>query len=254
MPCGSPSAVRAATFSIVPPLVIAIFAGFVVLAIVGGIFAARAARRRRDALAALAAELGIAFAERADYGHGKRYPQFGIFQRGSDRYAYNTLSGTIDLFGDQLGGPCELVCGDFHYEEESGSGDDRSTTNYDFSYLIVHPPWSTPSLLIRREGFFDKLKGALGFEDIDFESEEFSRTFYVSSSDKRFAYDVLHPRMMEFLLAERPPTLTLADDALCVSDGGSSRTWSPETFHRQLAFLRKFCELWPRHLVKDLNT
>ena len=67
----------------------------------------------------------------------------------------------------------------------------------------IYPFRNVPDLLIRPEGFFDKVAGAFGFDDIDFESEEFSRAFFVKSSDKRFAYDVLHPRMLELLMAER---------------------------------------------------
>lgn len=232
-----------------PSFVFVVLGGFVVLAIVGGILASRAARTRRDALAALAAELGIEFDPRPDHRHDDRYAQFAIFRRGDDRYAYNTLAGTIDLFGRR----CHVACGDYHFEEETGSGDDKSTSTYRFSYLIVHPPWATPSLLVRREGFFDKVKGALGFDDIDFESEEFSRTFFVQSPDKRFAYDVLHPRVMELLLAERPPTLAIEDGVLCIGNGGSS-TWEPAAFRRHLQFLRQFCALWPRHLIKDLES
>jgi hypothetical protein len=41
----------------------------------------------------------------------------------------------------------------------------------------------------------------VGIEDIDFESAEFSSKFCVKSPDRRWAYDVIHPRLMEFLLA-----------------------------------------------------
>ena len=116
--------------------------------------------------------------------------------------------------------------------------------------LLERAEWPAPTLLVRPEGLFDKLKGAIGFDDIDFESEEFSRKFYVQSSDKRFAYDVLHPRMMEFLLKEQPDALDLEGGALCVSDG--SRLWEPDDFRARLDFVRRFCELWPRHLLVDL--
>lgn len=40
-----------------------------------------------------------------------------------------------------------------------------------------------------------------GVDDIDFESAQFSREFRVKSPDKKWAYDVLHQRTMEFLLS-----------------------------------------------------
>jgi hypothetical protein len=224
-----------------------VIAGFVALAIGLGVLAWRAHRARLAALQALADELGFAFDPGEDRDHDDQYAQFAIFRRGHSRKAFATLHGAMELFGRR----CRVLAGDFSYEEDSGSGKDSSTTTYTFSFVIVHPPWPSPSLVVRPEGLFDKLKGALGFDDIDFESEAFSRAFWVQSDDKRFAYDVLHPRMMEFLLAERPPMLEIEQGVLCVADG--SRRWSPEQFRAHLDFVTRFCELWPRHLVQELQ-
>ncbi|MFT4515969.1 MAG: hypothetical protein ACI89X_000251 [Planctomycetota bacterium] len=207
-----------------------------------------AEKKRQEALAGLAQELGLQFDPGLDHGHDDEYAQFEIFRRGHSRVARNTLHGSITLFDRS----CHLVAGDYRYKVTSGHGKNRSTRTYKFSYLIVHPPWDTPPLLIRPEGVFDKIKGVFGFDDIDFESAEFSRKFYVKSDDKRFAYDVLHPRMMEFLLATRPPMIDIEDGAICLSDG--SRRWDPEQFKAQIKFLGEFCEQWPRHLLKDLNS
>jgi len=211
-------------------------------------FGWKAEQERKSALAEFAERLGLRFNPEDDASHDEHYEQFEIFRRGHSRVAKNTMTGLLDLFGR----PCRVRCGDFRYKVTRQSGKNRSTSTYRFSYVIVHPPWDTPGLLIRPEGVFDKIAGAFGFDDIDFESVEFSKRFYVKSSDKRFAYDVLHPRMMEFLLAETPPMLDIEDGALCLSDG--DRRWDPPTFERQLAFVRNFAELWPRHLVKDLET
>ncbi len=210
-------------------------------------FAWQADQARKQALAAFAAELGLSFDPAHDSDHDDEYAQFEIFRRGHSRVAKNTMQGRIELFGR----PCRVRCGDFRYRVTTSSGKSTRTTTHRFSYLIVHPPWQTPPLLVRPEGVFDKLKGAFGFDDIDFESDEFSRQFFVKSTDKRFAYDVLHPRMMEFLLAARPPMLDIENGALCLSDG--ARRWDPAGFRRQLGFVREFCGLWPRHLVKDME-
>jgi hypothetical protein len=207
----------------------------------------QAEQARLRALQALAAELGLRFDAGEDHGHDDEYPQFELFRRGHSQVATNTLHGRVQLFDR----PCTVVAGDFRYKVTSGSGKSRRTRTCRFSYLIVHPPWPTPALLIRPEGLFDRVKGVFGFDDIDFESDEFSRRFWVKSSDKRFAYDVLHPRMMEFLLAAQPPMLDIEGGALCLADG--QRRWEPTDFRRQLAFARGFCERWPRHLLKDLE-
>ena len=219
----------------------------IVLVAVLAYFAWQAEKKRREALAAFARRHGLSFDPDADSSHDERYAQFELFRRGHSRVARNTMAGEVELFAR----PCRLCCGDFRYKVTSGSGKHRRTTTHDFSYLIVHPPWRTPPLLIRPEGLFDKIAGALGFDDIDFESAEFSRKFFVKSPDKRFAYDVLHPRMMEFLLDEKPSLLDIEDGALCLSDGG--RRWAPEEFEAKMAFVTRFCDLWPRHLLEDLD-
>jgi len=228
-------------------IVVAVIIGVALVATLA-YFSWLAEKKRTEEMSALARELGLRFDPGVDHDHDDEYAQFEIFRRGHSRIARNTLSGSIQLFDQD----CRLVAGDYRYKVTSGSGKNRRTSTYRFSYLIVHPPWMTPPLLIRPEGVFDKIKGVFGFDDIDFESAEFSRKFYVKSSDKRFAYDVLHPRMMEFLLSEQPPMIDIEDGALCLSDG--SRRWQPERFHTEIAFLRQFCEHWPKHLLKDLNS
>ena len=224
-----------------------IFVGILVIGLIGAYFAHLAEQKHRAVMQALADELGLHYQPEPDADHDDEYAQFEIFRRGHSRLAMHTLSGTVELFDR----PCAIRAGDFRYKVTSSNGKTSSTRTYRFSYLIVHPPWPSPTLLVRREGMFDKMKAAFGFDDIDFESAEFSKRYYVTSSDKRFAYDVLHPRMIEFLLATDPLTLDLEGGALCVSDG--ARRWRPEDYRSQLAFVRDFCSHWPRHLLQDLE-
>lgn len=229
-----------------PLVVVAVIGGIALIAVIA-YFSWLAEKKRKEELTTLASDLGLDFAPGNDHDHDDEYAQFEIFRRGHSRVASNTLRGKLTFFEQD----CSVITGDFRYKVTSGSGKNRSTRTYRFSYLIVHMPWQTPPLLIRPEGVFDKIKGVLGFEDIDFESAEFSRKFYVKSQDKRFAYDVLHPRMMEFLLAAQPPMIDIENGALCLSDG--RRRWQPEQFKARIQFLNNFCTQWPKHLVKDLK-
>src|SRR5262245_50429829 len=149
-----------------PGIVIVIFILFAVLIIVGAYFAHQQALKRQQELAALAGELGWSFSTDYDYSFDSHYPQFGCFQSGSDRYAYNLLTCSF-LVGDASSFP---TMSDYHYETQS-TDKDGNTTHHDhsFSFLVVDMPYANvPSLYIRREGFFDKIKRALGFDDIDF--------------------------------------------------------------------------------------
>ena len=221
------------------------------IAVVSGHLLDRAAQRRHKELAALAQRLGCRFFPEGEQGDDDACEPFRIFRRRFEildhvDVAMDTLVGDIDLFG----GRCRLRCGDYH-KGRRGRGTSNITTRR-FSYLIVQLPWRTPRLSIRREGVLDKLAAVIGFDDIDFESAEFSRLFYVQSADTKFAREVLHPRMIQFLLAERPPMLDLEAGALCLSNG--KRRWRPAEFEQHLAFVRRFAALWPQHLLRAPET
>lgn len=205
-------------------------------------------KRRREEMAVLAAELQWDFDPQKDTAHDDQYSHFEIFRKGHSRCALNTLTGRLEVEGEVF--PVKM--GDFRYKVTSGSGKNRSTRTYNLSYIIVHLPFlGIPTLLVRPEGMFDKLAGMIGFDDIDFESAEFSRRFYVGGNDKRFAYDVIHPRMMEFLLGSDPPTVDMEHGRVCVTDG--RKRWSPHQFRQTLDWFRQFYALWPDFVKADLN-
>ncbi len=220
----------------------------IALVITAAIFGHIAAKKRREALAALADSLGWSYDPDHTTAGTAPLEHFDMFNRGRSRRAYNTLWGTLDTDGID----CSAQAGDYRYKVTRGSGKNRRTHTYRFSYLIFRLPFrGVPDLTIRREGLFDKISGAFGFDDIDFESAEFSKKYYVQSSDRRFAYDLIHPRMMEFLLRVHPPRIDFSGGYVLLTDGKS--TWQAEQFERRLAFAREFLELWPAHLADSLQ-
>jgi hypothetical protein len=221
----------------------------IALVAVGAYYSYLQQKKRREALAALAQELGWQFSADKDYSHDDEFANFEVFRRGHSRYAYNTLRGTIDADGQTW--PAKM--GDFQYQITTSNGKSTSTHTYRLSYLILHMPYGQiPDLLIRREGMFDALKSMMGFDDIDFESAEFSKRFFVKSRDKRFAYDVVHPQMMEFLLASDVPIIDIQQGQCCITDG--NRTWLPDQFRTKVEFARRFFDLWPSHLTSTLKS
>ncbi|MCH8823545.1 MAG: hypothetical protein IH984_08570 [Planctomycetes bacterium] len=205
-------------------------------------------KKRREEMAVLAAELGWSFDPTKDRSHDDENAHFEIFRHGHSRAAYNTLTGTFTV--DDRTYPAKM--GDFTYKVTSSTGKSTQTRTYRFSYLILHLPFvNVPNLLIRREGMFDKLAGAFGFDDIDFESVEFSKRFFVKSPDKKFAYDVIDPRMMEFLLAEQSPTIDIEYGRCCLSDG--KHKWSPLEFKATLNWAGRFIDQWPDHVTASLE-
>ena len=219
----------------------------VVVVILGIIHAHRMEKERRAAMAALAAEYGLDFDPGRDTGQDDRFTQFSIFRKGHSRTAFNTISGGFKIAGEQV----PLFAGDYRYSVTSGSGKNRRTRTYRLSYLIAGLPHSgVPKLLVRPENLFDKFVGAIGFDDIDFESAEFSRRFHVSSSDKRFAYDLIDSRMMEFLMNEQSTVLDIEGGFICVLLG--TRRWEVAEIGDRMVWLGMFFDHWPNHVVKSL--
>jgi hypothetical protein len=180
--------------------------------IAAAIFGARVARKRREELAALARRLGLNYRADNDSSLAARFAFLNALAQGSNRYAFNLLSGE---YQDH-----EVLVFDYHYETHStDSKGNRQTHHHYFSFFILLLPRSFPELRITCEGWLWKIAQTFGFDDIDFESAEFSRAFCVRSKDRKFAYDVCHAQMMEYLLANRDLSIEIEDRALALAFG-----------------------------------
>ena len=119
---------------------------------------------------------------------------------------------------------------DYHWQTHStNSKGQRQTHTHRMSALVVDARVPLKGLQIRAENFFDKMKSAFGFDDIDFESAEFSRKFHVSAEDRKWAYDVLHARAIEFLLAQ-PHRYTIHFHRHEIFFGRGSGRWKAPEF------------------------
>ncbi len=209
------------------------------LVIVAAVAAAISAQKRRKALAELAARLGLNFDPEKDYELPRRFPFLSRLQQGSGRYAFNRLSGTYAGH--------EVLVFDYHYETYShDSKGHRHTHHHYFSFFLLLLPRQYPELTIMREGWGSKLAQALGYDDIDFESAEFSRKFCVRSKDKRFAYDICHPRLMEYLLANDDLSLEIEANALAL---GFDKRLAADAIEFNLQRLRAVRELIPAYVL-----
>jgi hypothetical protein len=186
----------------VQPLVI--FAFIVIFAVVA-ILSYLSSLKRREAMAAVAAGLGLHFMPHKDRYMARRYQFLDKLRHGSDRYAFNVLSGNYQQH--------EIILFDYHYKTGSG----KNTHHYYLSFFILHLPVSFPELIVAPEGIFSKVAQAVGYDDIDFESHEFSRKFCVRSRDKKFAYDVCNARMIEYLLSNTDLSIEVEERALAIS-------------------------------------
>jgi len=143
-------------------------------------------RRRRRSLTAWATANGWQYRgsapELTTRWHGA---PFGV---GSSRRATEVLTGTWQ-------GRAAMS---FRYRYTTGNGEQTST--YTFGVVALGLPAFLPTLQLTPEGLGARLAKAVGGQDLQFESEEFNRAWRVTSRLPRFAYDVVHPRLMERLL------------------------------------------------------
>lgn len=127
-----------------------------------------------------------------------------------DNWAYHfdalpSADGGREAWHVLRGGHRERRVDAFHYfyhrEERDREGRIRLRTH---RYMVVNVllPASRPTLTVSRETLWESKF------DLDLESVEFNKTFKVKvdRDDAKFAYDVLHPRMMEHLLADQRAT------------------------------------------------
>ncbi|MBW3561569.1 MAG: hypothetical protein KY437_03650 [Actinobacteria bacterium] len=168
--------------------------------IVGGLIALGAAayrywrnERRRHEMQAFATRAGLRYAANDPFGTVQL--GFRLFREGDGRGVDNVCWGTTGGF--------EVRLFDYWYYEQTR--DDRGHTHRTYRYhsctLFRIPGIYGPRLTVEPEGVFSRLKDAIGFRDLQFESEDFNRAFQITAAgDERFAYAVLDAGMMDWLL------------------------------------------------------
>lgn len=211
-----------------------------VLALAGGVgwLLWRLEQARRARYLAVAQEHGWSYTPRDDaLAHRFDGEPFG---RGSRRRASHVLRGSHE--------GREVVAFHYSYVTRSSDGQQQTSQTHRFTVCALGLPAALPRLELTGENVLTRLAGALGLDDLELESEDFNRRYRVSADDRRLAYDVLHPRTIESLLAL--PTLNLrlsGADALLWERGSAS----PEELPDRLAVLSQFVGQIPAYVWAD---
>lgn len=205
----------------------------VVICIIGAIiWGLQAGKKRRSAMSELAEQLGLQFDAERNYGMAKQYAFLDKLRQGENRYAYNIMNGSFQGH--------EVAAFDYHYETHStDSKGNRQTQNHHFSFFILSLGGSFPELTIAKEGIFSKIAQAVGFNDIDFESHEFSKRFVVRSKDKKFAYDFCNAQMIDYLLGHPDINIEVDQHSLALGFNRCLKVEEIETYLKQLVEIRK---------------
>jgi hypothetical protein len=120
--------------------------------------------------------------------------------------------------------------------------------SYYWSAFIVEMKTNFPDMIISYESRESRITEALGLSHIAFESADFARAFHVCCSDKKFAYDVCHPKMMEYLLANKDLTMEISGKAVALYFEDWLR---PEKIEFNLSRLIEIRKLLPEYLFTN---
>ena len=212
---------------------------FVVLAALLAAFGIHMWRRdlqRQDALRVWAFGRGWRAWPGGEGGPLYEHPGLSLLERGHSRRCGCLIRGTVD------GLPVSL----FDYRYVTGHGKNRTTHHHAVALLTL--PFPVRALRIRPEHALDKVGEFLGADDIDFESAEFSRRFHVSADDRKWAYDVIDGRMMEYLLAASGGwSLEMGSGELAASKRGYA---DAAGYEAALALLQGVRERIPEHVIR----
>ena len=127
------------------------------------------------------------------------------------------------------------------YTDSEGRSQTRTVVeSHSEPILGFQLPIRMPPLQVARRGFG---------RGISFESQAFNDQFAVHAQDTKYAYDVIHPRQMEYLMANPPASFALTDDWAWFSPGVHSQ---PAIAHSSL-FLRGFLARVPRFVWRNLG-
>lgn len=198
--------------------------------------------RRSNAMALKARELGLMYRKESDRHTAGAYTFLDQFEKQSgsrESYSLNTIKGDFD------GRSVTLF--DFHFLSDETVWWWAPSWNRHcyFSFIVLNLEKGFPELTLAKEGIFSKIAQALGFDDIDFESHEFSRHYKVHCNDKKFAYDFCNAKMIGYLLDQPVIAIEIERNALAL---GFDSQYKVEKIGRHLTHLVKVRSFMPNYL------
>ena len=147
---------------------------FIAIAVGVGILGHQLERKRTEALAALAASLGLDFTPVDESGLRSGFVGFNLFSHGRGGEIKNIAYGRMD--------DAEVMAFDYSYT--TGSGKNRRTHHQTVAFL-QSDALDLPEFVARPEGLFDKIGQVFGYQDIDLPLHpEFSRRYILRGTDE----------------------------------------------------------------------
>ena len=233
-----------------------VFGGFVVIAgIVAYIAGVQQAKRVSD-MRGLAAADGFEFfleglVEKprgffASLVAGQSDPIVGALDRfhpfnfGTDKHPYNVLVKTI---GDR-----NLYAMDYIAETLENDGKTARRRKHRFTVVAIRHGFIWPYVRLTPESFEHRVARMFGMKELTLESEEFNRKYFVEVEDDRSAYDILHPKSIDFLLRIPARDWQMSNMYLVVAAIGEM---SVQEIRRVIQDMNDFIDLLPDYVRQD---
>ncbi len=213
---------------------------FVIVVIALIIFGIIQSAKRRQAWQQFANSHGLSYSTFDTVGIPDRYYDYQLFKEGHSKKASNLCMGKDK----------DLDVSAFDYQYITGSGKDQQT--HYLTCFVITSPLVFKHLSIRPESIFDKIGEAIGFDPIQFESAEFSKKFHVKCEDKKFAYDIVHARMIEFLMQD-PKHIYIEAQSHSILFHRNKRISIPDV-ELLLIEAHKFIDLTPDYVRQQISS
>lgn len=182
----------------------------------------------------------------------KLYSDFLLFKQGINKIAYNICQGEEKGFTITA----------FNYQYIVPSGIERIISHH-FSVLIFQSQlFFRPILILNNKllhelDIFDTFGSKItrneinylsGTNEIYFESEAFNRKYYITCDNKKYAYDIINPRMIPFLQKNPEINIEARDNSVVFFQ---NRIVTISAMDSYLIFAHDFFEMIPLHIKKE---
>ncbi|MGJ3507360.1 hypothetical protein [Enemella sp. A6] len=136
------------------------------------------------------------------------------------------------------------------YTDSQGNTQTQTHTQHHVEHVMEFAlPFRSPRLAVS----YDRTKfingWITGLREIDFEHADFNRIFDIRCVSHKFAYDVVHPRQMEYLARTQPPPFVWGDGRALFR----LEAYNQETIEWICDFFAGFISRVPSFVWKDLH-
>lgn len=173
-----------------PAIIIPIAAAVIVAVVVIALYFEK---KRAEAIRAAAEAMGFSYAKKGGASLLNALMPFTLFKQGHSRKIHHVLHGKAN--------DIDVTVMDYRYTTGGGK---NSSTHQQTVLLFRSDLLQLPSFVLRPEHVFDKIGGALGFQDIDFDAyPEFSRRYVLKGKDEEAIRALFHKDILTFYEQQR---------------------------------------------------